>query len=374
MSYVRPSLKDNTQKIENDFNTQFGGESRPLRFSVTKVISKVVAAATHLVHGRIDFAMKQIVPDSASLEYLERWALIWGIQRKMATCAEGYVIFDGSEGVSIPLKTQIQTKDSISFQTKEEGIIKDGKAKVKIQALDYSSKGNLPQNTSLNLISPIINIQSACVLAEGGTVNGTDVEEDSSLRNRLLLRIRNPICAGNKQDYINWALETPGGGVTRAWCFPQYQGDGNVGVFFVKDNQENIIPSDTEIDVVRKYIAAIMPCTARLFVKAPDPHIVNFTINTNVKDEKIKEEFRLKIEDQLKYLFLNYANPNDGDNEEVISLKGNGIKNEDILESIALIKSGASSERFRLASPKEDIILGIYEVGIVGTITLVTEI
>ena len=374
MTYTRPSLKEISDQIENDFNTRFGGDSRPTRFSMTKIISRVVAGAVHLIYGYIDYGMNQIIPDSASSEYLDRWSLIWGIQRKAATKSFGFVIFKGEEGAVIPAFTQISAKDGLVFETLEESFIKKGISVVRIESKEAGAKYNLTKNTSLNLMSPISKVQSVCFLDESGTLNGTDAESDDELRNRLLLRIRNPICAGNKQDYVNWALETPGGGVTRAWCFPQYQADGNVGVFFVKDNQENIIPKDEEMEVVRKHISSIMPCTARLYVKAPEPHVVNFVISTNVTDEKVKAEFKSKIENQLKYLFMNFANPYDGEEEGIVAEKGNVIKNEDILESLALIKSSSTQERFRLSSPKEDIILGKYEVGIVGTVILETQI
>lgn len=349
MSYVRPTLSELATQIENDIYTRFGSSSRPVRFSVNKILSRVIAGAVHLTYGYIDFCMKQIIVDSASSEYLDRWALVWGLQRKLPNKSEGLVIFSGNDGAKIPAFTQIQTSDNFLFQTLFDAVIQNGVALVKIQAMIPCADGNMQGGIALNLVSPISNIESNCVLDVNGTFNGTDIESDDSLRVRILDRIRNAPCAGNKKDYETWCLQVPG--VTRAWCYPQYLGDGNVGLSFVRDNDENIIPNEEQLKQVYNTISSVMPCTALLKVFSPTQNVVDFTI----KSTDISVDAKKQISDQLKFLFFNIANPSCT------------IYISDILESLASIKT---IQRISLISPTQDIALDDKSVGIVGVITL----
>lgn len=349
MPYIRPTLSQLAIDNQNDFYTRFGGTSRPVRFSITKILANVFAGGLNLLYGLIAFIMVQIIPDTATGIYLERWALVFGIEKKKANKAEGTINFTGNDGAKIPAFSQVQTSDNFIFQTLSDAIIQGGKASVKIQALIASSLGNITAGTTLNLVSPISNVQSTCILDALGSFNGADVESDTSLRNRLLDRIRNAPCAGNQNDYETWCKQVSG--VTRAKCYPQYLGDGNVGLTFVRDNDVNIIPNDTQLQEVFQYISAIMPTTARLYVFAPTANIVDFTI----KSTDISDDLKKQISDQLKFLFFNIANPSQT------------VYISDILESLASMKT---ISRFALISPAQDIVLSDKSVGVVGTITL----
>ncbi|MES2613874.1 MAG: baseplate J/gp47 family protein [Bdellovibrionota bacterium] len=349
MGYNRPKLSELATQIENDIYTRFGGTSRPVRFSVNKILSRVLAGSIHLVYGYIDFCMKQIIVDSASSEYLERWALVWGLKKKLPNKSEGVAEFRGNDDSKIRAFTQIQTSDNFIFQTLFDAEIKDGFAQIKIQALIPCLKGNMKGGVSLNLVSPISGVQSVCVLDKNGTFNGADKESDNSLRDRVLDRIRNAPCAGNKKDYETWCLQVSG--VTRAWCYPQYQTEGNVGLSFVRDNDDTIIPNEAQLQEVFQTISNVMPCTAILKVFAPTANKVDFKIKSN----DVSSEFQKQVSDQLKFLFFNIANPN-----SIIYIS-------DILESLASIKT---ISRILLVSPTQDIILDDKSVGIVGNVVL----
>jgi uncharacterized phage protein gp47/JayE len=295
--------------------------------------------------------MKQIIVDTASAEYLDRWAVIWGLQRKQPNYAEGNVFFTGNDGAEIPAFTKIQTSDNFIFHTMAEAVIKNGTASIKIQADIPTIDANMKGNTPLNLISPIANVKSNCMLDEFGTYNGANIESDDSLKARVLDRIRNAPCAGNKKDYETWCLQIPG--ITRAWCYPQYPADGSVGLSFVRDNDDNIIPNTKQLEEVKNTISQLMPCTVSLNVFAPKSNVVDFI----VKSTDISDETKNTITEQLKYLFFN------------IGVPGNAIYISDIYESLSQIKNEKIT-RISLVSPTQDIFLDAKTVGIIGTVQL----
>ncbi len=349
MTYSRPTLQEICEQIENDIYTRFNSVSRPVRFSANKILARVMSGAIHLVYGYIDRVIKDFFIDSSSAIYLDRWASIWGLKRKPASKAKGNIIFKGNDGCKIPMFTLIQTNDGFKFQTLDEGTIINGICIVKIEAISNGSNGNIHGNTNLILISPISGVIPSCTLDNNGTFSGSDVEDDHSLRERLLDRIRNAPCAGNKKDYEIWALENAG--VTRAWCYPQYGGEGNVGLAFTRDNDDNIIPNETQLKDVYQYIIKKMPATATLKMFNLTPIKVDFVL----KSTDISDAAKKQIKDQLTYLFFNLGNPN------------SSIYLSDILGSLSSIKS---ISRITLISPINDIQVTNTSIAIVGEITL----
>lgn len=349
MPNIRPTLQQICEQIENDIYTRFNGLLRAARFSFNKILARSVGGAIHLVYGYIDWISLQLIIDTATGIYLERWAGVWKIKRKPATRSIGKIVFKGNEGSKITSFTLMQTSDGFKFQTMEDSIITGGKAVVNIEALESGIIGNIAGETILNLVSPISGVLPQCTIEKSGTYSGSDIEDDSSLRARLLDRISNAPCAGNKKDYEQWALEISG--ITRAWCYKQFPADGSVGLSFVRDNDSNIIPNTEQIDAVYKTISERMTTTASLLVFAPKPNIVDFVL----KSTDVSQEAEKQIRDQLKFLFFNAASPN------------SKIYTSDILESLSAVKS---IKKISLISPLNDIEIGNTSVGIVGDIKL----
>lgn len=59
----------------------------------------------------------QLFPQTATDEYLEIWAALFGITRQSSVKAEGFVVFAGTAGTSIPLGTLIQKADGTQYAT-----------------------------------------------------------------------------------------------------------------------------------------------------------------------------------------------------------------------------------------------------------------
>ena len=96
-------------------------------------------------------------------------------------------------------------------------------------------------------------------------------ESDAELLARLLDYIRRPPAAGNKYDYVKWALEVQG--VDAAWCIPLGQGLGTTDLVIAADvaTTGSEIPTQALLDTVRAYIVDIMPTHVKsLRVLAPE--------------------------------------------------------------------------------------------------------
>jgi uncharacterized phage protein gp47/JayE len=256
-----------------------------LPVSVLGVLATVLGGAFKGQYGNLAWLARQIMPDTSESQYLERWAGIWGVSRKLANAAQFQVIANGTNGADIPAGTLIGRSDAAQFATNADIGIANGSAALTVTALAAGSAGNTPAGSQLSFSSSVPNVQLTLTV---GTqiVAGNDDETDPNLLSRLLFRIQNPPQGGCATDYVTWATNQPG--VTRAWVYPRYLGLGTVGVAFVMDGRPNIFPLPADVAAVQAAIAALAPVTvATLALFSPVQQPINPVIHLHVADTPV---------------------------------------------------------------------------------------
>src|SRR3989338_3083368 len=297
MGFNRPTLQDINDRIQTDFQTRLSTAGAFLRRSVILVIGRVLAGASHLLHGHLDFISNQVLPDTAVKSYLERWASIWGIRKKPATFARGGMTLTGTNGSLIPARTLFVRNDGAEYESQADATIANGSVTIAIQALQPGSNGEAAFGVELTLLSPIAGVNSTGLVNMGGLSGGNDEETPEELRNRLLERIQQPPLGGADQDYRFWAKSVPG--VTRVWVYEEYLGPGTVGITFVRDNDNPIIPDATEVQEVADYIETVRPVTAHVTVFAPIPDPIHFTISIFPDTPEIRRDVTAELADMI---------------------------------------------------------------------------
>ena len=216
---------------------------------------------------------RQIFPDTADTDYLERHAALRGITRRAATRAGGTATLAGTAGAVLAAGAQIKLGNRFYATTAEATIGSDLSARVPIAAAEAGEQGNC-DTTAGQLMAASAGISSDVMLSATG---GTDAENDASLLSRLLERIRRPPAGGNRHDYKNWALSVDG--VSSAYVYPLRRGLGTVDVAITSANQ---LPSAETLAAVQNYIDAVRPVTAKnVRVLAPD--ITRVDVRVRVK-------------------------------------------------------------------------------------------
>jgi uncharacterized phage protein gp47/JayE len=297
MAFQRPTLTALITRIEADYVSRLTGGGTLLRRSVARVLARIHAGAMHLLYGFGDFISKQIIPDTASAEFLARWAAIWGIIRIAATYTTFDATFTGTDGTVIPIGTELASDDGTLYVTTAIGTIAAGEATVACTAVLSGSATGLDGGELLSLSSPIAGIGSQATVEASGINDGDDQEDDDALLARLLARIQNPPQGGAETDYEAWALEVAG--VTRAWVYPLYLGAGTVGVTFVRDDDVSIIPDGTEVTEVQDHIDGVRPVTAVVTVFAPTAVPLNFTIS-GISNVTVRAAVEAELEDLIR--------------------------------------------------------------------------
>lgn len=285
MPYQRPDLPTLINRAQADMDSRLAG-SPFLRRRLMAVLARMEAGVAHGLYGYLDWLALQIMPDTAEVEHLNRWASIWGIYRKPATFASGYAIFAGQSGAVIPAACVLQSLNNVQYKTLEDVSLANGTARVAVQAVETGTAGNAPAGSPLQLTAPVLGVDVQGQSAEGLS-GGTEEESDASLRIRLLARIRTQPSGGAAQDYVAWALAVPG--VTRAWCYPREMGRGSVTVRFVMDSTyENGIPQPDDVARVAAHIETVRPVTADVYVVAPISHPINLDLRISPDTPRVR--------------------------------------------------------------------------------------
>lgn len=349
MPFNRPTLSDLIARTRGDIETRLPGADSALRHSVLDVMARMHAGATSGVYGYLDFLARQILPDTADGEFLARHASIWGIRRKASVAATATATATGVNGTAIPAGTQAVRIDGQVYKITATATIAGGTAAVALEAVDAGPEADLTIGTVLTLSSAVVGVNAALTVSAAGMA-GTLEEDDASLLARLLDRIRTPPRGGSSNDYRAWALAQPG--VTRAWIYPGWTGAGTVGVAFVMDQRENIIPLTADIEAVQAALDALRPVTAEVVVFAPTPAPVDIVLRVAPNTPAV----RAAIEAELADFFARDAEP------------GGTIYRSRLSETISLA-AGEFSHALEL--PENDVTPEPGHIAALGTVTFV---
>lgn len=308
MTFERPTLDTLRESSEADFASRFN-LSALLPSSALLVISRATAGLAHGLHGHLAYNARQVLPDTADAEGLARWASVFGINRKAATPATGLATVTGPEGTLLADGVLLRRSDGLEFQIDGAQSIAfggGGTLEAAIRGVVGGTTENTPAGSVLTFTTPIEGVSSTAVVGAAGLANGSDLESDAELLDRLLVRLRNPPQGGAFADYLAWTLEVPG--VTRAFVLPSHIGAGSVGVSFaVDDDPTSPIPDAAKLAEVQAYLddPSRRPVTALVSVFAPTPVTVAFNIAITPDDPAV----RAAVEANLEELVLREAVP-----------------------------------------------------------------
>ncbi len=360
MAFSRPTLSEIITRIKSDIVSRISGATTLLRRSILTVMAYAYGAAVHLLYGNIEYNKDQLFISTADTDSLEVHANEYGISRVAAAKATGTAVATGTDGITIPQYSELQSALGQVYLTDAAVTITGGVATLALTAKAAGEDGNDDPSISLTFVSPIAGVDTAVTVSAAGLDNGSDEEDDDSLRARVLARKRLPPHGGIKEDYEEWMREYPG--VTRSWAIPKYQGIGTVGCAFVRDDDSDLIPSDTEIAAVKAYIVSHadpitgktvgVPITAEegLYMIKLERMTVNFIIKIYPNNSETQIAVTSQLNDLIKV---------DGGPEQALRLS----------RITAAISASVGEEHNQLVYPAADVTASAAQVHTMGTIT-----
>lgn len=350
MAYSRPTLGSLRRDARAAISAVVTGADALLRWSVLRVLADVLAGFTHQVYGYLDWLARQLLPDTAEDNWLDRWARLYGLARKAASAASGTITLTGTAGTVLASGSLLTRSDGAQYATTAEATIgSGGSATVAVQASTAGADGNAEAGTTLALYVAQVGIAGTATVGSAGLSGGAAAETDAALRARLLARMSNPPQGGSQTDYEAWALAVSG--VTRAWVYPLNRGAGTVDVAFVMDGRSSIVPLSGDVATVQAYIDERRPVTADCVVFAPVGEALNVTIAGLSPDTSaIRAAIATELADQI----LRDGAP------------GGTIRKSRLMEAV----SRATGESYHtMTLPAGDVTFAAGHIAIPGTVT-----
>lgn len=369
MPFLRPTLTDLRTQVTQDITAALPGTDPLLRFSNLNTLGAAQAGLANLHYGYLDWIAKQAVPFTATDEFLEGWAGLIGITRIPATSATGTVVFVGAQGAIVPAGAKLVRGDGATFKTTTAAAVGAGGSATVTATADADPTGatgafgNTPAGAVMTLGQAIAGVQSNGAVSTA-FVGGSDLERNSALRTRMLYAYQNQPQGGASADYLRWANRVPG--VTRAWCLPNGFGAGTVVIYAMFDlvrAAQNGFPQGAngvataeprataatgDQLLVANYLLPLQPVTALVYVVAPTPNPVAFTI------KGIPAASRSGVASAIAGVFVIDGAP------------GASIPVAHIWSAIAAV-SGVND--FIISSPAVNVANGAGQLPTVGTIT-----
>jgi uncharacterized phage protein gp47/JayE len=275
-SFARETRTQLINDARNALNARVTGADSRLRRSLLSATAVMWGGGFDGLYGALAYVADQIIPDSADADHLARWASFWGVFPKTATAAAGSALSATgcTDGTPLPAGTILQRADEATYIVTADAEAAGGTVDVQIQAQATGSASSCEAGVILNLVSPIAGIVGPfTVVAE---MDGSNPETNPELLARLEARVQTPPTGGGPGDYVKWAESQPG--VTRAWDYPWRMGLGTVGVTWVYDERDDILPLAGDVTAMQAYLDSVAPVTALVYAFACTANVQNFAI------------------------------------------------------------------------------------------------
>lgn len=230
----------------------------PAQASDINLRMKVLAGEIYNSMVNVEWLKGQMLPDTATGEFLDYHASQRGLERREASFAQGEVIFTRLtvtiKDTLIPAKTVVATEgeEPVYFETTEDVTIyaESYSAHAPIRAITAGAQGNVPAEKISVIVTPITGVQ--IVTNPDPCKSGADRESDESLRERIIESYKTPSNGTNCSYYKMICEQVPS--VASAGVVPRGRGAGTVDVYVAAQGGEI---SDETLSLVQEKLSKL---------------------------------------------------------------------------------------------------------------------
>lgn len=228
-----------------------------------------------------------------------------------------------------------------------------------VQSVQYGSNTNLESGGEVLFSALLPGVDSVAYIQTDGIVGGEDIESDADYRNRYIYAYQNPVSFFNVAEIVTTARKISG--VTRVWVETITPEVGQVTIYFVRDNDTDIIPTHSEVlDVYNEILLKIKPAHVSpddVIVRAPTPVPVDFVFTSLLPNTPTMQT---AITANLRQMFVEVSN--------VSTTLVQDAYRSAIFQTIDPA-TGRFVQSFTLSEPTGDITITEGQLAILGHIT-----
>lgn len=285
MPFIPKSLPQWIAETQADIESRLPGSYARIQKKTLNAVAYAQAGVASGIEAKIAWYSRQIIPGTSEPEKLAEWCIAFKVPRKLASKASGLLPVTVTDAVIITAGTRWQRPDGMTVEVQSDTASSEaGQINVPVIALEAGAAGNTPVNVTFTIVTPQAGVQSTATTTSALT-GGANIEPLSRWRDRLIFRFQYPPAGGTLPDYERWAMECAG--VTRAWAYKRYNG-ADVGVTFVMDDNDPIIPTQADVDRIASYIAGHRdPVTNQWTGQPLGPEVLTFAPNPVTVDHTV---------------------------------------------------------------------------------------
>lgn len=355
MAYEAPTQDTLSKQIRAAIRAQVPGAEPALWPNNSYVLAKSLVPMFEGVYKRIEQVHQQSRVPTADTEGLELRGSEIGITRRPAQIASGTATAVTDIGTAIPDGTLFARVDGVTFKTLGAVTATAASTTLDLRAVDAGAAGNTIGAIGLTPVVPIAGL-GATTVDDAGLSGGDDVENDASLRARILLRLRSPPQGGSPADYEEWALGMTG--VTRVFVQRATPAAGSVTVYFMMDETYSTgVPLTGDIAALTALLESLAPADAHVIVAAPTLQSVNVTITGLSPDTPA---IRAAIASEITEMFLRRAQPGDDNG---------GSFTFSVIWIAEAISAAWPNLSYTLTLPAADVVCAAGHLAVLGTLT-----
>ncbi len=261
-----------------------------------------LAAQVYALYVQSNWVVRQVFPQTAGGEYLDRHALLRGLERKPAVAAEGTVRFTAGEAIAsprnIPQGTVCMTAGLVRFETSAPAVLEAGELEVEapVRALEVGAAGNVSAGAIVSMAVAPMGI-SVCTNPKP-CAGGADGEEDEELRERVLETFKRLPNGANSAFYQQGALSFDQ--VAAAAVIPRPRGIGSVDV--VPATLAGLPGADLLAEL-KAYFEERREIAVDLEVRAPETVTVNVAVQVEAEEGRNQREVLDRVEETIRSWF-----------------------------------------------------------------------
>jgi len=245
-----PKISVIRDQIISDIETTIGQTIPISQKAFFRVLATAIAGALNLIYRFGLSIFNQIFPQTAEGSYLTLLAAKRGITRIASQAAELTADATGTPASVIIDGTLWQYSGVAYKQDGDTTLDAYGVGEVYLIAQETGEKTNIQTGLKINLITPILGIDSEATIT-GIVITGNDAESDDNLRIRLMQDYANQPQGGAIPDFVGWALDIPG--IVKAWAWNNGAGTGLIYPL-VAITGDDRIPDAAKLTEVETYV------------------------------------------------------------------------------------------------------------------------
>lgn len=281
-SYPTPSeVRDSVLRTLKFSFEQRGVSINVLPGSDYYYTAKAIADQVSIAIANNRIGLSDFSPLTAVGDKLEELAGVFGITRRPAASAAGYVTITCTGTITITSGFQCTTPDGKKYQTTSSNVGITTGAKVQLSAVVAGEDTNQDPGTIVTWDSASIGALAATATVDsGGLDGGSDADDDERLRDRLINRLAFPAEGGNWSQIKEWSEEASSS-VEAAYVYPAARGASSYDVAVTSEGGDRTLTS-TITSAVAAFVSGKMPGHASLNLTSVTANEVDVIINATL--------------------------------------------------------------------------------------------